>query len=152
MIKKFLSILGIIVAIASVEIFRALTGIPVTLLDILLFPISIIFIAGMAKLLFEKEKKNKKKKRHNTSTAEIKLSWIKRLGYIAMGLMMLALGVWGISAGIEQPFTLFTGVKGASHGYTLVALGICIVIMGLMVLYQLIFKTASDKQNSSGNV
>lgn len=148
MIKKFLSLLGIIGAIASVEIFRAVTGIPVTLLDVLLFPISIIFIVGMAKLLFEKEKKNK---RQNTSTAEIKLGWIKRMGYIAVGLMMLALGAWGISAGIEQPFTLFTGVKGASHGYTLVALGICIVIMGLMVLYQLIFKTANDRQNSSSD-
>lgn len=147
MIKKVLSILGIISAIAAVEIFRAFTGIPVTLLDILLFPISVVFIVAMGMLLFEKENKNKKKhKKQNAASPEINLSWMKRLGYIVLSLMMLALGAWAVSAGIEQPFKLFTGVKGASHGYTLVALGICIVIMGLMMLYQFIFKTHSDSQ------
>jgi len=148
--QKILTALGIIGAIVSVEIFRAVTGIPVTIIDITLFPISVIFIVGMAMILFKKENKNKKKRRNRNATpSEITFSWVKRLGYIAGAILMLALGVWGILEGIEQPFKLFTGVKGPAHGYTLAAIGVVLIIMALIALYQFIFKVRSNSQASN---
>lgn len=122
-----------------IEWFRAETGIPVTILDILLLPLCVIFIYIVIREILFADKSSV-----NSENLQ-SLSPAKRLGLIVVCLLMLLLGAWGIWAGLSAPFDYFSGVKGAAHGYTLAIIGLLIVLFGLVGVWSTIKTRSEDK-------
>jgi len=127
----------IILAILAVEFFRSVTGIPVTILDLILFPMSLLIVFFTLKLLV--------KSKDLAAVKNKPMPWHKRWGYFVFSLLLILLGLWAIVAGLQAPFHLFTGVKGAAHGYSLVALGLVITVFSIYMAYLFGFKTKSAR-------
>jgi hypothetical protein len=117
--KRTLKIIAILVFGVGVEIFRDLTGIPVTALDILLFPFFILVIYAVFRYLLTKHKKQKK------ITATVPANRALLFSFVVF-VLLLPLGVWSIYIGAQHPWRLYTGVRGWVHGYTAFLLGIII--------------------------
>jgi len=135
-LKRILTIISILLAIILVEVFRSITGIPITILDIILFPSGLLIVFVFARLLVKREA--------ITGTNPEPMTALKRWGYFVFSFFLLALGIWAIDAGIETPFALFTGVKGAAHGYTVAVLGLLISGLSVLMLYVFGFKTKNS--------
>ena len=116
-IREGIAIIGFGVGI---EIFREQTGIPVTALDILLFPFFVLLIYAVLRYAFTKRKK-KQKKITGTVPANRDLFFS-----LVVFLLLLPLGAWSIVIGAQHPWQLFTGVRGWVHGYTVLMLGLVI--------------------------
>jgi hypothetical protein len=115
--KKFLESIAIIVFGVGVEIFREQTEIPVTALDILLFPFFVLLIYAVLRYSFTKHKKQ------IAGTAPTNRELI--FSFVVV-LLLLPMGAWSIIVGAKHPWQLFTGVRGWVHGYTAFMLGVCI--------------------------
>jgi len=48
---------------------------------------------------------------------------------------MILLGAWCFWEGSHHPFQFYTGVKGSGHGYTLAAVGLATILMGMIESY-----------------
>lgn len=127
--KSFGYYIVLFVIIFTSEAIRQALDIPVTILDITLTPLA-VFILFLFLRTFFIDKKAKKK-----INAIESIPLTKSIGMIMSSILLLALGWWGIWAGALEPLKLFTGVKGAGHGYTLVVIGLIIVLMGISVLW-----------------
>ena len=126
--KDTLWVIGLVVVGLFIEAFRQSTGIPVTIIDILFFPILPLFIFFTIKYFFFSEKRKNKQVINNEEVRD-------KLWAVPIFLfLMLPLSLWCIWTGFEEPFVYFTGVKGAAHGYTLAAIGITILGFSLFAL------------------
>ena len=115
------------------EVIRVYTGIPVTILDVMLLPITgILIYIGFYTLLNRKKDKNK-----NVQAAQ---SIWQLLGGILFITALVPVGVWITWLGAEKPFLLFTGVKGSVHGYTLVYLGAIVAVISVVMGYVFIYR------------
>ena len=131
-VKNAFVIIGLLLIALAIEYMRRTYGIPVTILDILLFPLSLVFTFVLLKNFFfeqsreEKESMNAHSLRSITGRAAITV------------LLFFPLGLWSIWLGIQNPFEYFSGVKGAVHGYSLVVLGVFIFSIGIMLTISVI--------------
>ena len=114
----------IIAVIMVSEAVRRFYGIPVTILDILLFPVFLLFIVRGVKSLAFHRKSRAYDQTKESSTKLLVFSLIVGL------FIMIPLGVFSLWHGIKDPLRFFSGVKGSVHGYTLVELGVFITGAG----------------------
>ncbi len=123
-LKSLLRIFGLLLLITAFEIFRNLTGVRLTLIDLILNPLILLFIYALLRYdIFNKETLY----RYNLP-GPVSLS--KKIGILSGSLIMVLLGSWSFISGIREPMVFFSGVKGAVHGYTLAVMGICMLLLG----------------------
>lgn len=122
---KYLPVIcGLIIIGTIIEILRQRNGIPITLLDVMLFPIALLFSV----VFLRHEFFNKKNLfRYNLAGP---VSIPKKIG-IFIGCMLMAVsGIWCLWLGICDPLAYYSGVRGAVHGYTMVAFGLFLFLLG----------------------
>nr|WP_319395453.1 hypothetical protein [uncultured Desulfobacter sp.] len=114
------------------EFIRKRYSVAVTIIDVLLFPLSVLIIFYSAKhLVF---KKNKDTYRHPIDDSNLKL-----ILYLCFSLIVLTpLGLFTLWLGIQEPLGFFSGIKGAAHGYTLIPLGIIVTGLGVFMAFKLV--------------
>jgi len=120
--KTFKRILSVILLIITIETLSYITGLPFTVIDVLLLPLSIILIAMGVKSLLVPDRTNKANITTRLSLMQFCASLLFTL------IFFLPLGLWSLQEGWHHPFALYSGVKGAGHGYTLVTIGLLISI------------------------
>ena len=127
------NILTASVLIITVEVLRYYTGLPFTIIDIIIFPFSIILLLFGVKTLLSPAQQNPESK-------AVKLTAIKLFGVFIVAILFFLLGAWAIYEGGHNPLTLYSGVKGAAHGYTLLSLGLLISAFSGYYIYLLAIK------------
>ena len=125
------------------ELIRIYTGLPITIVDIGVLPITCLLVYYIQFYSFPFSKNFKDKNNQQQLS-----SW-QLLGFLLFSVVMAIMGTWSAWIGIEEPLHYFSSVKGGAHGYTLIQLGSIIAIYsvggGLVFLYRLIrlhFKSA----------
>jgi len=132
--KSLKNIFTVIAVIFSTEALSYFTGLPFTIIDVLLFPLSIIMIAlGVKSLLVRTEQTDEK--------YIIKRSLISLCGHFVAGFLTLLLGLWSLYEGCTNPLALYTGVKGAAHGYTLLSIGLLLSGYSVYIILKLALRT-----------
>jgi len=135
--RKITVVLLIVLAIVIPEYIREKFDIPITIIDLILFPTCIFLSALSIYYVFT-----------NGIKFEMSIqpmSRLSRLGYILLALILLLLGAWSIVAGWQSPFLLFSGVKGAAHGYTLIVLGLLVSCFSIYSAIILIFSKTNSR-------
>ena len=127
-LKNALSVISFIVI---VELLSYLTGMPFSAADVMLFPLSVYLIVLGIKSLVVSSKNSEKSHKEQYSLSQLS-------GYLLATMFIFVLGVWSVVSGFDEPLTLFSGVNGYVHGYTLLSLGILISGVSLYVIYNLI--------------
>ncbi len=123
-LKFLFRICGLLLFITVFEIFRRLTGISLTLIDLMLNPLIIVFTYALLRYeIFNKETLF----RYNLPEP---VSLSKKIGILFGSLIMVLLGSWSFISGIREPLGFFSGIKGAAHGYTLAVMGISMLLLG----------------------
>ena len=117
--KKVRTVLVIILLIIASELFRYYSGLPITLMDLIILPITLLLMYLAGHIIVEYFKPPK-----NTGVAATQPTvWQLVFGFMVSALLAPA-GLWLCYQGWLSPFALHTSVKGAAHGYTLVHLGL----------------------------
>lgn len=142
--KNAAFVIIIIILAIIVDDFRQATHIPVSLLDIVFFPFFVfIILYTLWSVLSARLLNNSRKKPRKTTSKNpfpcAPLSVPAKCGFLVTALGMLALGIWAMWEGIEEPGKYFTGVRGSLHGYSLVPMGLCIAGISIVLLVQIIF-------------
>ncbi|WP_320043841.1 hypothetical protein [uncultured Desulfobacter sp.] len=126
--RKFFNIILVIVIIIGSELFRKVTGIPVTIMDLILFPLTVMLVYITILAIFSDEK---------PKDSEIMLSKLQMATFSLIFLFVSPLSFWLSIEGFKDPLQLFTGVKGHAHGYTVAYLGAFVGIFCLFLSYKM---------------
>ena len=110
--SRLLDILLVIALIVSVDAVSRFTGLPFTVGDVLLLPLLLVAVLFSVQSLLARKKKK-------PEADEPELTLMKLFGSLVGVFLALLLGLWSLYEGVRNPFLLYTGVKGAVHGYTL---------------------------------
>ena len=108
--KNAVYVIGFIFLGILIEIFRQTTHIPVTILDLILFPFCAFIIFYVIWSLLFKRKANK------IPPQSEPLSTLKMFGVFTTGIGMLALGAWGRDSG--APSLFFRGERRGTRLHT----------------------------------
>ena len=122
-------IITIIVIIVASETLRIYSGLPITILDIILLPISFLLIYWGV-LYFASLGKKK-----DSSDEKVMQSIWRLLGSLILFIILVPLCFWLTTEGWKEPFTLFSGVKGSVHGYSVVHIGIVSTVYCIGILF-----------------
>lgn len=129
-IKDVLTVLAVLII---VEVLRYYTGLPFTIIDITVFPLSVAMLFfGIMAIITNKSDVHK--------TEKTRYSTIRLSSYFLAAILFFALGLWAIYEGWNNPLELYTGVKGAAHGYTLLSMGLFISAFSVYYIYLLAVK------------
>ncbi len=107
----------IVLAIFISEGIRLYTGLPITIIDIGILPITCLLIYYMR---FYKSPFSKSYK--DMTTHQPQSAW-QLIGFLVFTIMLAIMGAWIAWLGVQEPFKYFSGIKGAAHGYTLIQVG-----------------------------
>lgn len=132
-----------VIATLVVASFSKIIGIPVTILDLILFPILICAIFVVIRELLTRKKPSKKDHRKFPPPPPLKCILM-----IVVFLFMAGLGGWSTWMGMLEPLTLFSGVRGCVYGYTMIPLGI--FLMGIAI-YGTLFSMKTLIHHLRGN-
>lgn len=126
----WLILLGVAIVL---EYTRRVWNIPVALGDLLLLPCSAltIYLCGYQLLS------------HVAGTVEPEFRGSHWLG--ASSFLWIALGIVVFYMGINDPLGHFSGAKGAAHGYSLLASGFGIFLLGVSVLVAWLYKLLGNR-------
>jgi len=120
------------------NIIRVEYKIPVTIIDIIFFPASIVLSFLILKMVVSK---NLIKYKIDQTTVKSSL-----ISFFLFTLIVIPLSSWGILSGISAPFDYFSGIKGSGHGYTLSAIGIFLLILWAVFACEIYIKlTCKDE-------
>ena len=107
------------------EAIRLYTGLPITIIDIGVLPITCLLIYCMKYYRFPFSKTYKDTDNLQQQTL------FQLIGFLLFTIILAAMGSWLAWLGIQAPLKYFSSVKGAAHGYTLIQIG------GLTALYSI---------------
>ncbi len=119
--ETFIFVIGWLIISIILEITRQQANIPITIIDLSVLFFCLFVIVSIFRSP-SYSKKTKKKQYDNEP-----VPFFKKMGLVLTFILMIVLGVSVFWIGIQEPFKFFTGIKGAAHGYTLVALGLIII-------------------------
>ena len=125
-------ILIVLIAIVSVELFRLYTGLPLTIIDITLIPLSSVFLIPSIQYILPRKKKKVDK--------TVEQPYKQLILSLVTILLLFPLAVWLAITGWQEPFRLFNGVKGGAHGYTLLYLGLIMVCLCIVSVFTIMSK------------
>ncbi|MCG3737961.1 hypothetical protein EXA20_17035 [Vibrio cincinnatiensis] len=115
----------IVLVILISEAIRLYTGLPITIIDIGVLPITCLLIYCMKYYKSPFSKTYKDTDNHQQQTP------LQLIGFLLFTIILAAMGSWIAWLGIQAPLQYFSSVKGAAHGYTLIQIG------GLTALYSM---------------
>ncbi|MEL0646831.1 hypothetical protein V6248_05300 [Pseudoalteromonas agarivorans] len=115
----------IVIIILISEVIRLYTGIPVTIMDIIIFPITCLLVYFMRFYTSPFSDLNADK------YAPPPLSALQLFGFVLFSIILVIAGVWIAWMGILAPLEYFSSVKGGGHGYSLIQLGVITTIYSL---------------------
>lgn len=121
-VKEFITI---VIVIVLFETIRHYTGIPLSIMDVIVFPIVCLLIYFMK---FYTSPFSDRSTGENYSPPSS--AW-QIFGFVLFSIVFLIIGVWVTWIGIQAPLDYFSSVKGGGHGYTLIQLGIIIALYSL---------------------
>jgi len=122
--KHYGAVAGAVLLAAIMAYMREKTGIPISLFDLIFSPGALLFIFVLLRHeIFDK-------KSIATCNMGEPASASKIILIITGNVMILALGVWAIWVGIQDPFAYFPGIRGSMHGYSFVPTGALLSILG----------------------
>ncbi|WP_022946110.1 hypothetical protein [Pseudoalteromonas ruthenica] len=113
----------IVLVILISEVIRLHTGLPITIINIVVLPITCLLIYCM------KYYRSPFSKTYKGTDNHLKQTPFQLIGFLLFTISLAAMGSWIAWLGIQAPLQYFSGVKGAAHGYTLIQVG------GLIALY-----------------
>lgn len=131
MLKSVAGILGLLFFVIAFEVLRELTGIPVTAFDAFITPFGLIFICVIFRECLLK------RDRRTPHLIQPSKTWAGYSGRLLVFILMIAFGMWGLWFGCANPFLYMSGVKGAGHGYTLAVIGLFLIQLGAIGVWQL---------------
>lgn len=124
------------------EVFQYYTGIPLNIMDAM-----ILLISALCLYLLKYLPPFTSQKYKNIDTKLVNNIWYL-LGAIVFVAVLILMGIYLVYLGLESPFKLFIGVKGSSHGYSLVLLGSVITMyscIGICMLFYQFWRLIKDK-------
>ena len=124
------------------EVFQYYTGIPLNIMDAM-----ILLISALCLYLLKYLPPFTSQKYKDIDTKLVNNIWCL-LGAIVFVAVLILMGIYLVYLGIESPFKLFIGVKGSSHGYSLVLLGSVITMyscIGICMLFYQFWRLIKDK-------
>lgn len=116
------------------EVFQYYTGIPLNIMDAM-----ILLISALCLYLLKYRPPFTRQKYKDIDTKLVNNIWYL-LGSIVFVAVLILMGIYLVYLGLESPFKLFTGVKGSSHGYSLVLLGSVITMYSCIGIYMLFYQ------------
>ena len=120
------------IALMILDFIRIRYTVPVAMGDIVMFPLSLLIIIYFLKNVLLKRK-------HEPFQYPIDDSKLRLMLNLLFSLILLVpLGLYLSWMGIQEPFAYFSGVKGAIHGYTSVAVGTLVAGLGFIFVYETI--------------
>ncbi|MCP4024524.1 MAG: hypothetical protein GY729_21980 [Desulfobacteraceae bacterium] len=138
--QNVIFILTFLAIAAVIELIRQKYGIPITILDLILTPATLVIAFFILRYLIQK---NYEPDNGNLDN----LSLVKRLAVLAgFIILMIPLGAWCAFMGAREPLGYFTGVKGAAHGYTVFIVGMAVLAVGFFGVYKVINHILSNKK------
>lgn len=130
--KSFLTLTAFVFVAIGIDLTLSLLGVPITVMDILLTPLSIAIVLYSFSPSFLANRLVK------IDAAPTPL--YHSLGMSAVFALIITMAIYLLVLGATDPLLLFTSVKGAAHGYTLASLSIAILSISGSVLYIHIFR------------
>ncbi|PMO48826.1 hypothetical protein BCT11_04430 [Vibrio sp. 10N.222.52.B12] len=115
----------IVLVILISEAIRLYTGLPITIIDIGVLPITCLLIYCMKYYRFPFSKTYKDTDNLQQQTL------LQLIGFLLFTIILAAMASWIAWLGIQAPLKYFSSVKGSAHGYTLIQIG------GLTALYSM---------------
>ncbi|KOO01781.1 hypothetical protein AKJ17_18840 [Vibrio nereis] len=122
---KIKTIIIIVLVILVSEGIRIYTGVPITILDVVILPITCSLVYLMKYYKFPFSKTYKDRQSHQTQNA------FQLIGSLVFTAILAVMGTWVAWLGIQAPLQYFSGVKVAAHGYTLIQVGILITLYSI---------------------
>ncbi|MBD3895357.1 hypothetical protein IEI94_05785 [Halomonas sp. ML-15] len=142
MAKIALALVGVIVVGLALEVARMEWGVPITMVDLIFFPLLVVTFFNVLKGLFRKIYS-----KSPTTEGEIKKLSISLLFFSTIAIPFGAWSVWHVWSGTMGVFDYFPGGRGAAHGYTLISLGFMFLIMWVRVLFVMASNLVAHKRN-----
>jgi hypothetical protein len=130
-LKEILTVILIIIAMITLDSLFTWLSIPVVSMDLMLIALSLVIITIGFKARIKLNELLRMR-------ATLSLSFKQKAGYSLFLGLLIWLGLYLAIEGLTHPFQLFSGVRGASHGYTVSLLGVLITIysaLGLLILF-----------------
>lgn len=130
--EQILFAIPVVIGLILLDVFlKNVLKIPVTTLDIFLTFIVPFLLARVISISF------KEQKTHQIDTVESSmLNYQQYLKFWSLCVLFIVLGVLAIWIGWETPFELIESVKGHAHGYSLMILGVCMIIFTFIVMVE----------------
>jgi len=126
----------ILLIILISEWIRLYTGVPITIIDIGILPVTCLLIYYIRFYTFPFSKK------YTDKNSQQSLNILQLYEFFIFTVMLAILGSWITWLGIQSPLYYFSSVKGGAHGYTLIQLGSITTIysvgIAIIFLYRLI--------------
>ncbi|RKF19774.1 hypothetical protein DBZ36_04770 [Alginatibacterium sediminis] len=128
--NKIKSIVIIALVIVIPELIRFYTGLPITIIDLVVFPVFCLLLYFITTYVLDIKRSSKL-----DANKVFDRRW-KVIGFLIFSVAIASMGIWLTWLGVQQPLTLFSSAKGAAHGYTLVQLGVITTLysVGLSVV------------------
>lgn len=137
-VKRFI---GIILIIIIFETIRLYTGIPITIVDIIIFPITCVLIYCLKFYTspFSDD---------GINTPPPLNAW-QLIGFMLFSILLIIMGIWLSYLGIQDPLHYFSSNKGGGHGYTLVQLGVIVSLYSIWFCLKFIYRLVKLFNKSS---
>lgn len=119
-----------------IEVIRVVYKIPITLIDLIFFPASVVICYLIVRWLLSK-------KTANSHLAEITTTRLLA-SFVIFSIIAIPLGGWCIWMGIVRPFEYFSSVRGPAHGYTLGAIGLLLLMVWVFLVVKISRKLVSQ--------
>ena len=141
---KVKTALLIISAFIMFEALQYYTGIPLNIVDAI-----ILLISALCFYLLKYLPSFPSQKYKYVDSKPVNNIW-HLFGAIVFLAVLILMGIYLVYLGVESPLKLFTGVKGSSHGYSLVLLGSVITmysVIGICLLFYKLWWLIKAKSN-----
>ncbi|EPT9323658.1 hypothetical protein ACVTOI_004568, partial [Vibrio parahaemolyticus] len=133
----------IVLIILISEGVRLYTGLPITIIDIGLLPITCLLIYCMKYYKSPFSKTYKDMGNHQQQTP------LQLIGFLLFAIILAAMGGWITWLGIQAPLQYFPSVKGAAHGYTLIQIGGVTALYSMWGALLFLFRLVSLRDKSA---
>ena len=139
--EKVKTVILIVLIILISEGIRLYTGIPITLIDIIIFPITCVLIYFI-KFYTSPFSNNSINTQQSTNAWEL-------VGFVFFVILLTIMGVWITWIGIQDPLQYFSSVKGGGHGYTLIQVGAITALYSVWFALKCIYRLIRLHQKSA---
>ncbi|MBF8221951.1 hypothetical protein [Halomonas sp. 328] len=140
----FLVVMGLFFLSFLLEFFRFEHGVPIALVDLMFFPLTMVLCFLGLKAVFEMGRKGGRVAELEISNPLSTFAWIS-----IMAIPFSVWVAWNVREGSISPFGPFSlGRGGVVHGYTIMSFGASLVIMWIFIFLKVALKVVRGKGGS----